>query len=102
MVCKNRLTCHKTGESAVATGAEGADGVCVLIMYCSGAAYLKWKNCTQQEFSSVRFKECLYNTTYFLFRVINEWINYEDETETSSNGVSLKSFEGTLDPKETP
>lgn len=41
MVCKNSLTCHKTGESAVATGAEGADGVCVLIMYCSGAAYLK-------------------------------------------------------------
>lgn len=34
-------TCHSTGESAVATGAEGADGVCVLIMYCSGAAYLK-------------------------------------------------------------
>ena len=34
-------TCHRTGESAVATGAEGADGVCVLIMYCSGAAYLE-------------------------------------------------------------
>lgn len=33
-------TCHRTGESAVATGADGAEGVCVLIMYCSGAAYL--------------------------------------------------------------
>lgn len=49
MVRKKSLTCHKTGESAVATGAEGADGVCVLIMYCSGAAYLKWKDCTQHE-----------------------------------------------------
>ena len=34
-------TCQSTGESAVATGAEGADGVCVLMMYCSGAAYLR-------------------------------------------------------------
>lgn len=34
-------TCHKTGESAVATGAEGAEGVCVLMIYCSGAAYLR-------------------------------------------------------------
>lgn len=33
-------TCHRTGESAAATGADGAEGVCVLIMYCSGAAYL--------------------------------------------------------------
>ena len=35
-----RGTCQRTGESAVATGADGADGVWVLIMYCSGAAYL--------------------------------------------------------------
>jgi hypothetical protein len=35
-------TCQSTGESAVATGAEGADGVCVLMIYCSGAAYLRW------------------------------------------------------------
>jgi hypothetical protein len=41
MVLMKSSTCHNTGESAVATGAEGADGVCVLIMYCSGAAYLK-------------------------------------------------------------
>ena len=36
-----KQTCHRTGESAVATGAEGADGVCVLMIYCSGAAYLR-------------------------------------------------------------
>jgi len=41
---KEYLTCHKTGESAVATGTEGAEGVCVLMMYCSGAAYLNRKN----------------------------------------------------------
>lgn len=40
-------TCHRTGESAVATGAEGADGVCVLMMYCSGAAYLERKRIRQ-------------------------------------------------------
>lgn len=40
LACKYWQTCHRTGDSAVATGAEGADGVCVLIMYCSGAAYL--------------------------------------------------------------
>ena len=34
-------TCHRTGESAVATGAEGAEGVCVLMIYCSGAEYLR-------------------------------------------------------------
>jgi hypothetical protein len=34
-------TCHRTGDRAVATGAEGADGVCVLMIYCSGAAYLQ-------------------------------------------------------------
>jgi len=37
-------TCHRTGDSAVATGGEGADGVWVLIMYCSGAAYLNRMN----------------------------------------------------------
>jgi len=50
---KKYLTCHKTGESAVATGTEGADGVCVLMMYCSGAAYLKWKDCTHHELPTV-------------------------------------------------
>lgn len=40
-VDSGQFTCQRTGESAVATGADGADGVCVLIMYCSGAAYLK-------------------------------------------------------------
>ena len=48
-------TCHKTGESAVATGAEGADGVCVLIMYCSGAVYLKGKR--DKEFVKKMSKE---------------------------------------------
>ena len=33
-------TCHNTGERAAATGAGGADGVWVLMIYCSGAAYL--------------------------------------------------------------
>ena len=53
MVHKQCLTCHKTGESAVATGAEGADGVCVLMMYCSGAAYLKGRDCTHHGLSMV-------------------------------------------------
>lgn len=53
MVHKKCLTCHKTGESAVATGAEGADGVCVLMMYCSGAAYLKGIDYTHHELSIV-------------------------------------------------
>lgn len=39
-------TCQSTGDSAVATGADGAEGVCVLIMYCSGAAYLDRKRHT--------------------------------------------------------
>jgi phosphoribosylcarboxyaminoimidazole (NCAIR) mutase len=36
----SKETCHRTGDKVVATGTEGADGVCVLIIYCSGAAYL--------------------------------------------------------------
>lgn len=39
-----RKTCQRTGDNAVATGAEGADGVCVLMIYCSGAAYLTTKD----------------------------------------------------------
>uniref|UniRef100_A0A0A9AJE4 Uncharacterized protein n=1 Tax=Arundo donax TaxID=35708 RepID=A0A0A9AJE4_ARUDO len=35
-----RFNCHRTGDKVVATGTEGADGVCVLMIYCSGAAYL--------------------------------------------------------------
>uniref|UniRef100_A0A0A9E3Q2 Uncharacterized protein n=1 Tax=Arundo donax TaxID=35708 RepID=A0A0A9E3Q2_ARUDO len=35
-----RFSCHRTGDKVVATGTEGADGVCVLMIYCSGAAYL--------------------------------------------------------------
>ena len=35
-----KYTCHRTGDKVVATGTEGADGVCVLMIYCSGAAYL--------------------------------------------------------------
>jgi len=34
-------TCQRTGDKVVATGTEGADGVCVLMIYCSGAAYLE-------------------------------------------------------------
>ena len=34
-------SCQRTGESAAAIGVEGADGVCVLMMYCSGATYLR-------------------------------------------------------------
>mmetsp|Transcript_6892 Transcript_6892/g.21459 ORF Transcript_6892/g.21459 Transcript_6892/m.21459 type:complete len:312 (+) Transcript_6892:108-1043(+) len=35
-----KFNCHNTGESAKAIGGNGASGVCVLMMYCSGAAYL--------------------------------------------------------------
>jgi hypothetical protein len=48
-------TCHRTGDRAVATGAEGADGVCVLMMYCSGAAYLQIIDQVSSKFIANRY-----------------------------------------------
>jgi hypothetical protein len=73
LITNLKSTCHRTGDKVVATGTEGADGVCVLMIYCSGAAYLH----IISEFESVA-----------LILVLLQFMN-------------LKAHVSTLDPKGT-